>query len=665
MQSAFKGRGFAIGLVLLCAAPAWAITITVNNTSDLALGGGASCPGTCTLRAAIQTANATAGVDTINLASGNTYTLTISGTGEDAAATGDLDINESVNIAVIGGSGVTVDGGNLDRVFHVRSGSVGMSRVNVRHGLLIDDVGVGILIEGAAALNYADGTVSLNSGGGTTSMGGGIAVGTDASGNASLIISGCTVSNNAVTSRGGGILVSQNSQATITGCTISNNAASDGGGIYVRTAPSNVTQILGTTITGNTATSNGGGLFNDVCGLTEVRNCTIESNIAMGSGGGIRNTLSFLCGTNLTVSNVTVAYNAAGGGGTGDGGGISTDGTGLFVGHSMVGNSIFAWNFDLDAVNTGYAPDCAGRFESKGHDLIQDQSGCTIVGDTTGNRPNFSNPNLGTLGSFGGPTQTIALYAGSDAINNGNPTGGAGTFTCETTDQRGTARPVGTACDIGAFEAPVCGNAVTEAPEACDGGGTCDGSCRLLEPPASHNEPKTAAKTSGNLVTAYAQCSTGNLHTLSPPSPTQTACPATRTDTLCGFATTGTPITGTYSIEPLTTAGDMKVKVELKDLESACNGQTLTVYTSFRETTQNCPITGGGVGSCTLTDGPLQNVAIGSCTVASGNCTVDVSMSSSSSLPQFTKGRRTGVEIQSLVVKRGSLTSFVPGILIP
>jgi hypothetical protein len=89
------------------------------------------------------------------------------------------------------------------------------------------------------------------------------------------------------------------------------------------------------------------------------------------------------------------------------------------------------------------------------------------------------------------------------------------------------------------------------------------------------------------------------------------------------------------------------------------------VYTSFRETTQNCPITGGGVGSCTLTDGPLQNVAIGSCTVASGNCTVDVSMSSSSSLPQFTKGRRTGVEIQSLVVKRGSLSSFVPGILIP
>jgi hypothetical protein len=57
-----------------------------------------------------------------------------------------------------------------------------------------------------------------------------------------------------------------------------------------------------------------------------------------------------------------------------------------------------------------------------------------------------SDPLLGTLGNYGGFTQTIPLLAHSSAINTGN------NATCAATDQRGITRPQGAHCDIGAFE---------------------------------------------------------------------------------------------------------------------------------------------------------------------------------------------------------------------
>ncbi|MBA7659247.1 hypothetical protein ES703_67221 [subsurface metagenome] len=77
-------------------------TFTVNSTddaTDVNPGDGVAetAPGNgiCTLRAAIQEANALAGPDTINLPA-NTYTLSIAGANEDAAATGDLDITDDL-----------------------------------------------------------------------------------------------------------------------------------------------------------------------------------------------------------------------------------------------------------------------------------------------------------------------------------------------------------------------------------------------------------------------------------------------------------------------------------------------------------------------------------------------------------------------------------------
>jgi hypothetical protein len=67
-----------------------------------------------------------------------------------------------------------------------------------------------------------------------------------------------------------------------------------------------------------------------------------------------------------------------------------------------------------------------------------------------------TDPKLGTLGNYGGPTQTIRLLSGSPAIDTGDPSG------CSdaqgrllTTDQRGYPRPDKedtSSCDRGAYE---------------------------------------------------------------------------------------------------------------------------------------------------------------------------------------------------------------------
>ena len=56
---------------------------------------------------------------------------------------------------------------------------------------------------------------------------------------------------------------------------------------------------------------------------------------------------------------------------------------------------------------------------------------------------------IGPLADNGGPTWTHALLPGSPALD------AADDAICPATDQRGTARPQGPHCDIGAFELTV------------------------------------------------------------------------------------------------------------------------------------------------------------------------------------------------------------------
>jgi hypothetical protein len=73
--------------------------------------------------------------------------------------------------------------------------------------------------------------------------------------------------------------------------------------------------------------------------------------------------------------------------------------------------------------------------------------------------------NLSTLADNGGETQTIALLAGSTAINH-IPVEVNGCGSSINTDQRGVTRPVGSGCDVGAYEFQPCtGFSMTAANE--------------------------------------------------------------------------------------------------------------------------------------------------------------------------------------------------------
>jgi len=96
--------------------------------------------------------------------------------------------------------------------------------------------------------------------------------------------------------------------------------------------------------------------------------------------------------------------------------------------------------------NSTSAPNCIGPIsESAGYNLDSGAScGFSKSTDLT-----TTDPLLGPLFNYGGPTSTMALLPGSPAIDHG----GASVNGCPTTDQRGVVRPQGPACDIGAYEA--------------------------------------------------------------------------------------------------------------------------------------------------------------------------------------------------------------------
>jgi CSLREA domain-containing protein len=185
----------------------------------------------------------------------------------------------------------------------------------------------------------------------------------------------------------------------------------------------------------------GGGVLN--VGTFIARNVTFSGNQAFVDGGGLQNE-----GT-ATLNNVTFAENVADsdGNGSGNGGGIS-----VASGSVTISNTIAGDNRDQSTGTNPRHDDCSGTLTSSGYNFIEDVEGCTIAGVTTGNITS-RNPQLFPLDENGGPTKTHALRQGSDAVDAGNPAApGSNASACEMTDQRGTRRPQGSRCDIGAFE---------------------------------------------------------------------------------------------------------------------------------------------------------------------------------------------------------------------
>ena len=91
-------------------------TFNVNSVDDLPINPN---DGLVTFREAVIEANSNAGADLITVPAG-TYSLSIPGSGEGAAATGDVDITDDVTIIGAGAGQTIIDATGLtDRVFHV------------------------------------------------------------------------------------------------------------------------------------------------------------------------------------------------------------------------------------------------------------------------------------------------------------------------------------------------------------------------------------------------------------------------------------------------------------------------------------------------------------------------------------------------------------------
>jgi parallel beta helix pectate lyase-like protein len=216
---------------------------------------------------------------------------------------------------------------------------------------------------------------------------------------------------------------------TIEGLTLTSGGTAPspvaGGGIFNE----GTLTVRNSAITENYGALGGGGISSD--GEVSVENSTISANQTGGDGAG----LEIDDGT-ASLRNLTVTGNELGLGGLGDGGGVHAEaGAGVTLSNTIVaGNSYLA--------GPPLAPDCSGAIVSTGNNLIGSTAGCTFT--ATASDLLAVNPLLGPLAFNGGPTETHALLPGSPAIDKG-----AG---CPATDQRGTARPQGPGCDIGAYE---------------------------------------------------------------------------------------------------------------------------------------------------------------------------------------------------------------------
>ena len=241
--------------VLLCAAfigraaftPAQAATFTVTNLNDSGVG---------SLRDAITQANTAAGADTITFSVTGTITL----------ASALPNISTDITITGPGSALLTIN---------AACGACG-------NGLFVSGAGAaltasGLTISGATGSGiFTNSTTNLNDVIIKTSKLGGLQVfgGT-------TTVTNSSISGNANTGNGGGVVLTNGGTLNLTSSTVGNNNANqDGGGIWVSTGTTTL-NVTNSTITGNVAIGRGGGIFVDPAGSSATVNNIVESTSAV------------------------------------------------------------------------------------------------------------------------------------------------------------------------------------------------------------------------------------------------------------------------------------------------------------------------------------------------------------------------------------------------
>ena len=487
----------ALGLAL----PASAATYTVAKFTDDT---DTSNPASLSLRAAVILANQNPGADTIQLPPG-TYTLTLAGQGETAAATGDLDILDDLSIVGAGGDAEgdpaativqagTDMGNGIDRVFNInplrdRNLNVSFKALTVRHGRMTDPAqpwGGGIL----AAMHF-DGkleiyncvlesnTVSTYDPAGTPGLrylgtGGGLLAYTKAGPKEDMLdprlrIEKSIFRDNVAGQTGGGFYADTFFTLELLDSVIEGNIAGSpagladdtymyGGGANIGIGQTNDNSrsalVRNVTVAGNTAYGDGGGLVLGAVAPLTVDHVTVSGNRAYKDGGGL-----WLGGENADLRHVTITGNRADadGTGTGAGGGLTVNTS--HPSYSVVlRNSIVAGNWRGTGSTADDVADWTGSPTGLNGASARNIVGTQAAGMNLNAATNLlgADPRLAPLADNGGRGKSHALLADSPALDAGDnaliPAG-------VTTDQRGLPRVLDAAdadptatVDIGALE---------------------------------------------------------------------------------------------------------------------------------------------------------------------------------------------------------------------
>jgi CSLREA domain-containing protein len=410
-----------------------AATITVNTTAD-----DFGPNPTCSVREAVQSVNnavdsggciatilpnAYGLADEIDVPAG-LFKLSRAGTGEDLNSTGDLDLRNPVKIVGAGDSpaGTEIDADNIDRVLDLPS------------------------VAGAVVVT-AQG-LTLSNGNAVAANGGGIRV-SDLDG--SIKVQESTIEGSDAGLKGGAIYFEGATTAStpinvIDSELVGNSAADDGGAIQYGNSSSQAA-IERSSLIGNTAGAEGGGLYLSAADLgpfpsirilnsTFAGNSAVEGGGAVGLGGGRQQVFSQF---STYAGNSTPA--------AGQGGAFRTDTGGPTADEVYLHSTILAGNTAAGVPESCGGP--AGLYPFANFNVASDSS-CPLAG--TANLLG-TDPLLAPLAANGGPTRTMGLYDTSPAIDH-VPTMNCTMFPTMI-DQRSQPRPLGGACDAGAFEGSV------------------------------------------------------------------------------------------------------------------------------------------------------------------------------------------------------------------
>ncbi len=484
-QGVFRMKTLGLGLLLAC--------VSVPPRALAAGAVGTGIPSSCT-EAALDAALAGGGTVTFNCGA-SPVTITVTSPKTIAKKTS-LD----------GGGLVTLSGGGTSQVFLVTDKHVALTLANITISEAFGPDGGAIVSSGT--LTVSNSTFTNNSGGqGGAIFNGGLGGNSFVAG--TLNVSNSSFSNNRGSAGNGGGAIGSFGTLTVANSTFSNNTGGAAGAIFTSGVDSMTARVhtFFSSVTGSTFVSNstpgglaGGAIANG--NTLTVANCTFSNNsskaTALFHGGGAilnlaklsvttstfaNNTVPnagggaiFNAGRKLSVMSSTFSNNSASTGGAlfnADGkltvanstlfqNSASTGGAIHNEGRLNVLNSTFANNgsaIENDDAVSGVATikntivatstsdaNCLGPITDKGNNL-DSGGGCGF----RSSKHSLSNtdPQLDPAGlaDNGGPTQTIAVEAGSPAINAGNKA-------CQKRDQRGFVRPGtgSTKCTIGAYE---------------------------------------------------------------------------------------------------------------------------------------------------------------------------------------------------------------------